>query len=354
MPLPSRPIIIMRLLWNHILKKLDKIRGRQLVASTPIRVILTVPAIWTENARGRMRYAAVRAGILDDRLGGETTLDFISEPEAAAISVLYSELENRPDVKNGKFIVADLGSDIVDLISYEVVKSNKDDIKIKECTVGTEIMDRGWECGIKAGFDASDKLWFMDRPNGGQIGLNKDEISEVFQTVVPNILGLVQDQIKDIAKKTEAGSKETAPKDNFGEDIAVLQPQGGRPWSAVCRGAALSEILQKSLVGPVLQRKARRIYGWVMNEPWNPEKHKEGEDEKVFDDVRGEWRALNQFDWIISAGDDVISNAAPTSYALAFSMDESGPVEYNADIYKTASPDPQAVSRTNTTTVLRE
>ncbi|KAK8016695.1 hypothetical protein PG993_014884 [Apiospora rasikravindrae] len=386
----------LRPFWNHILKKLDSIRGAGLMESTPIRVVLTIPAIWTENARNRMRIAAERAGILDDRISGETTLKFVSEPEAAAISVLHSEIGGRPDVKKGtKFNITDLGGGTADSISYEVVKATKYNIKVKECTVGSgglygatfldrdfrdhfvkiigrlswerlseaqqkKLMDWDWEIGIKRTFDGTNRAWLMEMPNDGHVGLDKDEISRVFDTsVVGNIIRLVEDQIKGIADSTQAGSDQTSPKfvilvggfgrcpyvhmslqNALGEDIPVLQPQGSRPWSAVVRGACLSEILQTSLLNPILQRKARAYYGWIISEPWDPEKHEEGVDEKEFDELRGEWMALKQFVWVVSVGDDFGSDPVRKPYSLAFAMDQSGPVEYHAEIWKTTNPDP--------------
>ncbi|KAK8075484.1 hypothetical protein PG997_010147 [Apiospora hydei] len=101
-------------IWNHTLNHLRRTRGSGLFESTPFIVILTVPAIWTESSRKRMREAAKRAGILDECLPGATTLKFISEPEAAAIASLYSELDDRPDVEEGTiFIVVDCGGGTV-------------------------------------------------------------------------------------------------------------------------------------------------------------------------------------------------------------------------------------------------
>ncbi|KAK8000514.1 hypothetical protein PG990_013114 [Apiospora arundinis] len=127
----------LRLLWNHALGNAKRIKGRGTVESRPFHVILTVPAVWPESARNRMRRAAEKAGIFDKRLGGVTTLELISEPEAAAIAVLYSDVDDCPDVTVGsKFIVGDCGGGTVDLISYEVMNTRRE-LKVKECTVGT-------------------------------------------------------------------------------------------------------------------------------------------------------------------------------------------------------------------------
>jgi len=106
----AEPNSTVKLLWNHAIAEIKRDKGQGVIESTPFHVVLTVPAVWPESARNRMRQAAQQAGILEDRLAGATILKFISEPEAAAISMLYSELDDRPDVTEGtKFIVCDCG-----------------------------------------------------------------------------------------------------------------------------------------------------------------------------------------------------------------------------------------------------
>jgi molecular chaperone DnaK (HSP70) len=54
----------------------------------PFRVVLTIPAFWPPYARAAMWEGAERAGILADRPCGSTTLELVSEPEAAALAIL--------------------------------------------------------------------------------------------------------------------------------------------------------------------------------------------------------------------------------------------------------------------------
>lgn len=60
-------------------------------------IVITLPAIWPDYARNRMREAAEQAGMLSARVAGETTLSFISEPKAAALATL-SDMEGRCDI----------------------------------------------------------------------------------------------------------------------------------------------------------------------------------------------------------------------------------------------------------------
>ena len=88
----------LRLLWKHAVDDIVRDRGSSAFRGSLLKVWITVPAIWTETARNRMREAARMAGILDYRTAGKTTLDLVAEPEAAAIAVL-NDMQKRPDIE---------------------------------------------------------------------------------------------------------------------------------------------------------------------------------------------------------------------------------------------------------------
>lgn len=80
----------LRELWKHSLITIRRAIGGQLVDLCRFRVVATVPAIWPAYAQVRMNKAIEKAGILDARTAGSTTLEFLSEPEAAALATLNS------------------------------------------------------------------------------------------------------------------------------------------------------------------------------------------------------------------------------------------------------------------------
>ena len=82
-------------LWRHTLAQL---RTRVVLDSWPLRVGITVPAIWPHYAHSAMREAARLAGITAERDIGLTTLDLIQEPEAAALSILF-ERGGKPEIQ---------------------------------------------------------------------------------------------------------------------------------------------------------------------------------------------------------------------------------------------------------------
>ena len=74
--------------WQHAY---SQIGDRMDIESFPLRVAITVPAIWPPYAERATREAAKIAGILDDRDIGDTKLDLVQEPEAAGLSTLFQQ-----------------------------------------------------------------------------------------------------------------------------------------------------------------------------------------------------------------------------------------------------------------------
>lgn len=75
-------------LWEHTKLEIASALGRSNLEGHPFSVVITVPAIWPVYAQNRLRQAAIAAGILDRRHGGETKLNSCAEPEAAALAVM--------------------------------------------------------------------------------------------------------------------------------------------------------------------------------------------------------------------------------------------------------------------------
>ena len=77
-------------LWLHTYAQLS---SRLDVDNLPLRVAITVPAIWPPYAEQAMRDAARIAGITAERDIGTTTLDLVQEPEAAGLSIFLDRRE---------------------------------------------------------------------------------------------------------------------------------------------------------------------------------------------------------------------------------------------------------------------
>ncbi|XP_053375615.1 heat shock 70 kDa protein 12B-like [Mercenaria mercenaria] len=104
-------------LKDHCLKKLET-NGLNVELSKTLFVV-TVPAIWSDEAKKFMRDATVEAGI------GKKNVLLALEPEAAAINCLHLPEDQRKEMnelgmKGQKFLVADLGGGTADLSAVEV------------------------------------------------------------------------------------------------------------------------------------------------------------------------------------------------------------------------------------------
>jgi molecular chaperone DnaK (HSP70) len=103
----------LRALWVATLASLERELGITAVKGLPFRVVVTVPAMWSDGAQSRTLEAAKMAGIDKERLCGRTTLDLIPEPEAAALATL-AKFRGRPNIQpNDVITVCDCGGGTV-------------------------------------------------------------------------------------------------------------------------------------------------------------------------------------------------------------------------------------------------
>lgn len=100
--------------------------GEQMLSTTKIEYVLTVPAVWSDAAKDATIKAAEKAGL-------GSSLHMISEPEAAAIYALKT-MEHNILSEGDIFIVCDAGGGTVDLISYEIMSLHP--LQLQECVPG--------------------------------------------------------------------------------------------------------------------------------------------------------------------------------------------------------------------------
>lgn len=87
----------LRELWQYTISCIERAEGASIVDVSAFKVVVTLPAIWPAYAQFRMKEAIERAGILNLRGVFDTALEFISEPEAAALAALQ-DLSDRADM----------------------------------------------------------------------------------------------------------------------------------------------------------------------------------------------------------------------------------------------------------------
>lgn len=103
----------LRCIWEHTLVAITKAKGPNTVEVSKFQVVVTLPAIWPVYAQSRMREAIDLAGITKARAVGETSLSFISEPEAAALATMKDLSRESGVQENDHFVVCDAGGGTV-------------------------------------------------------------------------------------------------------------------------------------------------------------------------------------------------------------------------------------------------
>jgi hypothetical protein len=82
----------LRLIWEYTKADISSVKGDSWESAYNLKIVLTVPAIWTHEARDRTQRVAQTAGIPGDIM-------MVSEPEAAAIAVLKDKNEEDTDLQ---------------------------------------------------------------------------------------------------------------------------------------------------------------------------------------------------------------------------------------------------------------
>lgn len=109
--------------YEHIIEAIkDKCGGSKFFDVTPIEYWLTVPAIWSDEAKFATREAALKAGF---GAREDDEINLIPEPEAAAVLALKASLEHTDDLVKPKtgILVCDCGGGTVDITSYNVKRT---------------------------------------------------------------------------------------------------------------------------------------------------------------------------------------------------------------------------------------
>ncbi|KAF6790673.1 Hsp70 family chaperone [Colletotrichum sojae] len=306
-------------LWNHSIESIKLTAGKKLVDLCKFHVVITLPSIWPAYAKARIRPPAQNAGIFDTRAAGETTLSFISEPEAAALATMR-DLGKRHDIEAGDhFVVCDAGGGTVDLISYEIVCTNP--LVVREAVKGDgalcggvfldeafiklmkrkvnernwnslpagevkKLLNGDWEHGIKQQYEGQEQEWPVELPVTQQKGVNirrglvkkqtlvltNADLKPVFERVTRQVISLVEDQINGVRFKTGQ-----PPKAAIGHHVELLQSQGPKPWTAISRGAVIHGLTTRSLSPglsvAVKSRISRLSYGILAHTFFDETRH---------------------------------------------------------------------------------
>lgn len=383
----------LKALFDHTRETLKRCYGEFFVSQTPFKVVLTVPAVWSDAAQEATLSAAKDAGI------GEN-ITMISEPEAAAVYALQAIKPNSLRIGQN-FVVVDAGGGTVDLITYSIKSLSP--LRLEEVVrgsggcCGAVFLNLAFEkfvqkkLGNKAFFELrfnKPKTWltalkyfeehmkrtfnpaqkdtdfYVPLPsfeNNAKAGIadgflcvNQKDVSQIFKPIISQIIDLIEGQVSSVhrlGQKVNAlilvggfGQSEflaTCLRKRFSErepTIEVLQPVNA--WTAVVRGAVLRGLEGKELV---LSRKARRHYGTKMSQNFDAAIHPQNV--KYWDKWEECWRARDQMRWFIRKG-DTISSSEPVVFPFSRSFgrvssritvddlvvcdDDDAPTQFNA------------------------
>ncbi|KAG4282301.1 hypothetical protein FPRO06_08974 [Fusarium proliferatum] len=273
--------------WDHTYAALKSMLD---VDNLPLRVAITIPAIWPAYAQSAMREAAKIAGITKYRDIGETTLILVQEPEAAALASLFQR-NSSPEIQIDQ--------------AFESYVRGKAKLKIsslKDFDYNQFIL-REWELGAKRSFSISNaqENYHLHPPSKAYgtlarlrhkdtLIISNEEMTGFFNRSLTGIRTLVGSQCKEVQEETGKPPKKILLVGGLGSSEyvydklteifsnKVLRPSDG--WSAVARGAVL-RLLQENIssqpvhspedqealgiLPDVVSRRSRYHYGIVVS-----------------------------------------------------------------------------------------
>ncbi|KAH6663115.1 hsp70-like protein [Halenospora varia] len=347
----------LRGIYHHVVKKIEK-PNPVLFRVTPLEFWITVPAIWKEHAKTATLHAARDAGFGSRRID---TVHLITEPEAAALSVLVPKVGIDADIELDSgpqnILICDCGGGTVDIVTYHVTM-NDGGLQFDEllngagAMCGSVLIDnafnnwmikkfghayeslpsemRGSSSNFFRQFETA-KCNFtgpehkgridifpiqMDVPESGsyrknysQVRLTKDEMMGLFEESITKTISLVESQVEAATAKGEKIDMRIFHRDI---ELYLTQPSKYFSQSAIVRGAAI-----RGLMGlRPSKRLARRHYGYSISFPF-----REGIDDQEYswiDDWSGDKWCRNRMEWFInkvaveSLGDSIDSYTKKT------------------------------------------
>ncbi|KAF9288394.1 hypothetical protein BGZ68_000355 [Mortierella alpina] len=296
----------LRAVHTHAITEIMKNAGGQAFDQQHIQYCLTVPAMWTDAAKGVMRQTAIQAGLIQASDPPHRLL-LVSEPEAAA---MYCEKKcEQFNLRHGdRFMICDAGGGTVDLIVFQVDYSSgtRSLIEVTRgsgASCGSGFLDENFSMLVRhklQRYDLQPKAWaqimeefvFMHKPQfdgdddafismpssvanlvdldmrleAGLLAISAQEMRElVFDPVVNQVLGLIDGQLVQSQQCSAiflVGGFGSSPylhkrvQQEFETRVPLIR-YPPRPDLAVVRGAVYHGLTHQ----PIQARVARRWYG---------------------------------------------------------------------------------------------
>ncbi|KAH0439624.1 hsp70-like protein [Colletotrichum camelliae] len=391
-------------LGEHLTYTLREKLGEQVVTTTPLEFVVTVPAIWSDLAKEKTKQACQKASGLSS---SKTPIHLVSEPEAAAIYALHG-LDPHGLKVGDTVVVVDAGGGTVDLISYTIT-GLKPILEVQEAAPGSGALCGSTflnmrfakflkaKLGKEEGFDDEVMAEAMEQfekkvkrqftlgaapdetytiPVGGlnnnrELGINRgrfalkaSDLQTIFEPVVLECIKLVKDQITTSGVPIRAillvggfGASNYLKerlRNAIDKNIQIMQPPNA--WQAVVQGAVMKGLAQ---VSPdrltqvrVQNRKARKHYGTEWRTKYDPKIHSHVESKRHWCGLDGCYKVYTM-EWFIQRGDNVSENEPFfTSFVWTGLVSQGRIKKIKMDIYADRTPRMAPVARDDNVSML--
>ncbi|TEA12275.1 Heat shock 70 kDa protein 12A [Colletotrichum sidae] len=379
-------------LGDHLLYTLREKLGEQVVTTTPLEFVVTVPAIWSDLAKEKTKQACQKARSLSS---DKAPIHLVSEPEAAAIYALHG-LDPHGLKIGDTVVVVDAGGGTVDLISYTIL-GLKPILEVQEAAPGSGALCGSTflnirfakflkaKLGKEEGFDDEVKRQFtigaapddtFTIPVGGlnnnrELGINRgrfalkaSEVQTIFEPVVLECIKLVKDQIRASNVPIRAvllvggfGASNYLKeriRNAIDRKVEIMQPPNA--WQAVVQGAVMKGL---ALVSPdrltqvkVQNRKARKHYGTEWRTKFDRKLHGHLDHRKSWCGLDGYYK-IHAMEWFIQRGDAVSENQPfYTSFVWTGPVSGGRIRKIKMDIFADRSPRTAPVARDENVSML--
>ncbi|CAI0651912.1 unnamed protein product [Colletotrichum noveboracense] len=391
-------------LGEHLMYTLREKLGDQVVTTTPLEFVVTVPAIWSDLAKEKTKQACQKASGLSS---SKSPIHLVSEPEAAAIYALHG-LDPHGLKVGDTVVVVDAGGGTVDLISYTIT-GLKPILEVQEAAPGSGALCGSTflnmrfakflkaKLGKEEGFDDEVMAEAMEQfekkvkrqftlgaapdetytiPVGGlnnnrELGINRgrfalkaSDLQTIFEPVVLECIKLVKDQITTSGVPIRAvllvggfGASNYLKerlRNAIDRSIQIMQPPNA--WQAVVQGAVMKGLAQ---VSPdrltqvrVQNRKARKHYGTEWRTKYDPKIHGHVESKRHWCGLDGCYKVYTM-EWFIQRGDNVSENEPfYTSFVWTGLVSQGRIKKIKMDIYADRTPRTAPVARDDNVSML--
>eukprot|EP01083_Nonionella_stella_P311587 1111489_1 len=99
---------------------LDKLTNHEKIKDDEIQWIVTVPAIWTESSKNKMKQWFIKSGLMHKQNANQCKI--VYEPDCAALAIHHDPTIPKPSI-NDRYILVDAGGGTVDVACHTITQN---------------------------------------------------------------------------------------------------------------------------------------------------------------------------------------------------------------------------------------